>query len=488
MTTEKHFDGNKCSVCNSFMRKEGSEWKCSRCERQAYTSKVNEVRNDKVTFAKPTAEAITINEEKQMVKELEKASKLPDLTEAQIQKYAPKKIVEPKVATQNPKSVPKSVKVVETAVKSDEKKDKSEKIREKLDQTDFATLGSKKMAMGKVDEQSFLGYLLGYSIGERLIPHEDADRKLNALGMPDNIRPAKGRPRDCFKNANVLQEKEETFSSPTLAKKYGSKARFRAVYKADQVKPNEYIIDRKIFLIEEEQEGRTAKKSDIQFDRLARIMLVIENEGKPNESYHIEAEPMPQGDAKTAEYLKGVIKQDYRVLLKSYTSKQVRDALRKFIMDNDGIPFTTGRGGMWFMPKSQESNIKKWRQFCQWCDGQNGSDNRVDLRLMPALDLYDMKTNIARDVADEVQQRVKNLLEDTYAKLKGEKDEEKIEEVLARQLASKREDVDGLLTSYKKILKDEIEVTLKLDVVRHEKVEAHLSPKAKQMLREIMNV
>lgn len=366
--------------------------------------------------------------------------------------------------------------------------DKSKEIRKTLDESDFATLGGKKLAVGKTDKDEWLGYLCGFSIGDRVIPQDIADKEMDELGMPEDIRPSKSREKDAFKNACVLQEKEEVFSSPTLSKKYGTGARFRAVYKSDQVKPNEYIIDRKIFLVEESKGGKTTKKSDIQFDRLARVTLVIDNEGKKNEKYHIESEPMPQGDQKTADYLKGVIKADWKVLMKSYTSKQIRDALRAFIISNRGIPFTTGRGGMWFMLRAQEENLKRWVEFCQWCDGQEGSDNRVDLRIIPALDVFNMRTSIAKDVAEEVQQRVKNLLEDTYAKLKGAENDDKIEEVLAKQLSAKKEDVDGLLSDYKKILRNEIEVTLKLDVKRNSEVEQNLSPKAKQMLREIMNV
>jgi len=496
------------------MRKEGDEFKCSRCEKEL--AEVAETQAPvKVITAKPekketlkakieeTAEAIA-----DKVVETAKAQKnAVNVCEDKIawdkptEKYeTPKviKVVKPKVATNPPATIecekfePK--KIAET-IKATPTKDESADIKKKLDETDFATLGGKTLAMGKTEDGSYLGYLLGYSIGDRLIPHEVADKQMNKLGMPEDIRPSKSRERDAFKNACSMTEKEETFSSPTLSKKYGASAKFRAVYKADQVKdkfgnPHEYIIDRKIFLADDAKEGKTTKKSDIQFDRLARVTLVIEDEDTPKETCHIEAEPMQQGDEKTAKYLKDVIIGDWKTLMKSYTSKQVRDALRKFIRQGDGIPFTTGRGGLWFMPRAHEDNIKRWAEFCEWCDKQttNGSDNRVDLRIMPALDLYGLRSKIARDLSDEVQQRVKNLLEDTYAKLKDETEEKKIEEVLAKQLASKREDVDGLLTKYKKILKDEIGIKLKIDIARQEKVEENLSPKAKAMLRQIMNV
>jgi len=476
--TGNHFDGNKCPKCKTFMRKEGEEWKCSRCEKK---------KVETPTVGEHLRISIDVDETVLTVKnENGSVEAFPILSPTEVLK-----VVKPKVATNPPATIETANEVANAIDAVATKEDKSIEIKKTLDESDFARLGGKMLAMGKAEDGSFLGYLLGYSIGDRLISHDVADKKMDKIGMPEDIRPSKSRERDAFKNACSLTEKEEEFSSPTLSKKYGTNAKFRAVYKADQVKPHEYIIDRKIFLVEDEKDGKKIKKSDIQFDRLARITLVIEDEDKPNEKCHIEAEPMSQGDEKTAMYLKGVIIDDWKVLMKSYTSKQIRDSLRKFVRQGDGIPYTVGRGGVWFMPKANnEENIKKWVEFCEWCDKQNanGSDNRVDLRIIPALDLYGMKGKIAQDVSDEVQQRVKNLLEDTYAKLKDEKNEEKIEMVLAKQLASKREDVDGLLSNYKKILKDEIGVTLKLDVARNEKVEGTLSPKAKQMLREIMRV
>jgi hypothetical protein len=448
------------------MRKVGGEFKCSRCEKELKELADKGIALPKAEESMPMHLTMMDNGDIKVQKGNGKVEVVPAQKDEQKDKIA-------------------------EVMKGDPSKDKSEEIRSKINMNEF--FGG--MGVADVKNENWLGFFLGYSIGDRLIPHEEADSRMHGLHMPNDIRPKKSRPRDAFKNACANQEKDELFQSQVFAKKHDldPKTKFRAVYKADQTRADEYVIDRKIYIVEKSEEGKesaTKKKSDIQFDRLARITLVVDNEGKKDEAYRIVAEPMEDGNKKSADYLKTVIESDWKLFQKSYTSKQIRDALRQYIVKRQGIPFTTGKGGMWFIPKVEEQNIIRWKEFLSWCDKQreHGSGNRVNLSILPAVDLYGIKTDIARDVADEVRQRVKGIIEDAYASLKGEKSETKIEEILAKKLAEKKDDVDGLLETYKQILKEDIAVELELDTIRSEQIEEHLSEKAKALMAELRSV
>jgi hypothetical protein len=366
--------------------------------------------------------------------------------------------------------------------KQDEAKEQAEAEPEPVIINDGLPKASHKKVMAvssKTEHTKVLGYIAGTTVGASQIPNDvvlDFFRKRN---MPEHMIPKVAKPLDAFSRACQTLKRDEV--------KVIEKGQVQCSWNINNLDARTYMITRRILI--QDENG----KRDLGWQNIARC--VLEGEGNDPKANKIVIQPVGEqkGQKTLCEAIQKEVREVYQTYLDNIMDKQVRDALRNTIYAVNGIGFTMGRGGAYFIPIQAQSIIEVWRDFASMVNARYTLGGfPVAIRLIPLADVDEYREMVIEDVQKEVGERMEALLKSTLDALEkaqsrakdGNISDDTLDKMLARKLEEQASTIE-LLEDYKTMLGVNIRVSLdKLDTMLNE-VAVPISERHQMALRRL---
>lgn len=306
------------------------------------------------------------------------------------------------------------------------------------------------------EKVSIYGYLIAYTLGKAYIPIQESYKiwTLRGFDIPilnssdaikkaistyqyseitiDNLKyilliTAKGKKKNVFLwelslHSYDINEPQKLISHCTIGH-----------IKCEKIN-NEYIITEAVL---------NSEKTDIPSNQ-----NIIDNLGKMTTNNNL---------SKLSRFLIDTIT---NIVLLSNTLKthinndSIRDYITKRIKENGGIPFSAGRGGTWFIPYKKKEFVMNLRDAIK--ESRPYAHNKFDIRIIPVVKEEDLRKAIIEDAEEYAKQSLKNILIDTYNRIKKAKDENEAEAIISDATERKIE-LLGILDEYNQILSAKIQ-------------------------------
>jgi hypothetical protein len=344
------------------------------------------------------------------------------------------------------------------------------------------TRHKKVMAVSsKTEKVKVLGYMAGFTVGASAVPNKVVDEFWEEHNLPANTKPNVAHPLDAFARACQTLKKDEV--------RQVEKGQVQCSWNVNGLDARTYMITRRILI--EDEKG----KRDLGWQNIARCVLEGEGEAK-NFKIAIKPEGNQKGLKTICEGIQKEVRAIYQTYMENVMDKQIRDALRNTIYRANGIGFTMGRGGAWFVPLHAQSILEGWREFARLVNNQYTLGGYpVSIRLIPLADADEYKEMVAEDVQREVHDRMEGLLNSTLEALEkaqsrakdGKVKDDTLDKMLGRKLEEHASTIE-MLEEYKAMLGTNIRIDLKKLGERLDKVEVPLSERHQVALRKLASL
>lgn len=233
-------------------------------------------------------------------------------------------------------------------------------------------------AVTKTGDQTILGDLVWYTIGEQLVPRNVLAYKLQNAGIDEGFMPAEIRIPDAFRRATTaVEKKRETGYEEGIIENYLVR---------------EVSSDTKHILRLIVRETKDAKGKRLDYEpNVARITL-----DKTAGYFTWTSEPgIPEEMCREAEEL-------YSIFQTHHDSRSIRSMVYKILASMAPTPVRPS-GGVYFVPFKFESELKKLVSFLQSLEG-NSEGFQV-----PLINTTENKDMIRKKLHDHIKQTLENL-------------------------------------------------------------------------------
>jgi hypothetical protein len=274
----------------------------------------------------------------------------------------------------------------------------------------------RKLAVKKGAKEGIIGVLASWTFGSVEVPTEEIDRFWNDQSvLQDWLKPTAPSAPDAYANAcsqdNVGIWKGMDEEAINKAEKdYGVKVRTEYLTLPTKDGSNEYILTRRLWVLDEEEQEVTPEHPNI-----ARLKY-------NNQTDKVEVIPFPDFKAsKIVKVIEKIANDEYQRQKKVVNGTRHRQAMYRLINEVGGVPYGYGQG-MAFIPNTGMEKLAMFQKYAQEVAGQySTTGHRCGFMLTTVVDADEERKNIAESVRNEVQKRYDSLLEDTTKYLMNQK-------------------------------------------------------------------
>jgi hypothetical protein len=302
-----------------------------------------------------------------------------------------------------------------------------------------------------------IGVMVGYTIQSCLVPVMEFKDYAEKIGLPEEFVPDEPKNIDAFKRALKSIERHEII--------YENNQSFRreVSVKAGH-KNNWHTISESIF-------GRSENGGKYDTNVRQRVIFKVKLENESN----IIIEPYDETviEPNMMEDFSKQIEEKFILYLTHYHGDYIRRALRKFVKESSGIPYTVANGGVFFVPVEAYDNALIWEKMIDWIRNDDyklaskrytGTGSRFIMKAV--LDTQKERLFIKEDVEKELANVYRQWLKDILHQLKGKKNEETIEVLLYHKIAEKGELTNEVANKYSELLGQKIRLQIHEDVIK----------------------
>lgn len=279
----------------------------------------------------------------------------------------------------------------------------------------------KTLAVVKGREEGKIGILLFFSFGSMEVPVEETAKFWKGQELLDEwLKPNEPTASDAFmltcSQENVaIWEKIDSDTIEEYEKLTGDKVRVEYVSLPTRDGNNEYILIRRVWVVEKTKkkkgkkviEEETKREISPEHNRVARLKY-------SKDSDEVVVVPFPEyKNTDIVEAIQKVANEEFRHQKKVINRTKHAQAFYRLVREVGGVPFGYG-GGVVFVPPDGVKKVEMFRKYITTVASKYRTTSHLTgMFKNDVFDEGDIKKEIARCVAQEVSDQYKKVLEST---------------------------------------------------------------------------